>query len=77
MATADLPGNKTYSLAEATEIICGRDGSGMEDPERWVARQLRSGGFTGVKVGRTWRMSDADIERAFKACRWRRWCPRG
>jgi hypothetical protein len=54
---------KRYTLAQATRIIVGDD-SGLGDPERWVVRQLRSGRFPGLKIGRNWFMTDADIEAA-------------
>jgi hypothetical protein len=54
---------KRYTLAQATRIICD-DNSGLADPQRWVVRQLRSGRFPGLKIGRNWFMTDADIEAA-------------
>lgn len=57
-----------HKLPEATELICGPD-SGLADPQRWVAQHLRSGRFPGMKVGRNWLMTDADIEAAIEACR--------
>lgn len=54
---------KRHTLAQATRIICGED-SGLGDPERWVVRQLRSGRFPGLKIGRNWLMTDADVEAA-------------
>ena len=36
--------------------------------ERWLIEQLRSGRFPGRKVGRHWRMTDADINTALDIC---------
>jgi len=58
-----------HTLAEATYIIVGDDGSGLTDPEGFVARKLRSGRFPGLKIGRNWFMTDADIESAIQTCR--------
>ncbi|WP_074345014.1 helix-turn-helix domain-containing protein [Mycobacteroides abscessus] len=51
----------TYPLEEAAEHF-------GNSPE-WLAQQLRSGRFSGYKVGRKWRMSDADIADALEKCR--------
>ncbi|AMT72141.1 helix-turn-helix domain-containing protein [Mycobacteroides immunogenum] len=51
----------TYPLEEAAEHF-------GNSPE-WLAVQLRSGRFSGYKVGRKWRMSDADIAEALEKCR--------
>jgi hypothetical protein len=40
----------------------------MRDPQHWVVRQLRSGKFCGLNVGRKWFMTDAGIEAAIAAC---------
>lgn len=36
--------------------------------ERWLIEQLRCGRFPGRKVGRHWRMTDADINTALDIC---------
>ena len=52
---------KTYSVAEAT----GQMGA---PSERWVIERLRAGVFPGRKVGRSWRMTDGDIDAASDGC---------
>lgn len=59
---------KRHTLAQATRIICGDD-SGLSDPEGWVVRKLRAGRFGGLKIGRNWFMTDADVEAAQAALR--------
>lgn len=54
---------KKYSLAEVARRIVP-PGSGISNPERWVAVRLRDGRFRGQKIGRQWFMTDADIEAA-------------
>lgn len=44
----------TLALAEAADRIGGVSVD-------WLARQLRSGRAPGVKLGRSWRMTEADI----------------
>lgn len=39
----------------------------MKDPERFLARQIKSGRIRGRKIGRSWMMTDADIEFAIEA----------
>lgn len=51
----------TYSLAEVAAALCG---DSMIEPERWVKRQIASGRFTARKVGRVWRMTQADLDHA-------------
>lgn len=36
----------------------------MSDPVGWLARQIRSGRVTARKMGRSWRMTQADIDAA-------------
>jgi hypothetical protein len=57
-----------HTLAEAARIICGED-SGLRNPERWVAMRIWDRRFTGIKIGRRWFMTDADIEAAIETCR--------
>lgn len=52
-----------FPLPEATRMILG-DNHGLADPERWVAKQLRTGRFRGQKIGRNWFMRAVDIEAA-------------
>ncbi|OHU48143.1 helix-turn-helix domain-containing protein [Mycobacteroides chelonae] len=57
----DSAGISTHPLEEAAEHF-------GNSPE-WLAQQLRSRRFSGYKVGRKWRMSDADIADALEKCR--------
>lgn len=52
---------KTYSLAEVADALCG---DSMKLPELWLKRQIVAGRFTARRVGRTWRMTQADIDHA-------------
>jgi hypothetical protein len=56
-----------HNLEAATSIIC--QGADLANPELWVARRLRAGIFPGLKIGRDWFMTDADIESAIQTCR--------
>lgn len=56
-----------HTVSRAAQIIC--EGADLTDPELWVARRLRSGAFPGLKIGRAWFMTDADIESAIDTCR--------
>lgn len=55
---------KTYSLEEVGAIICG---DSMKDPALWVRRKIRDGTFRAVKVGRSARMTERQIEDAIAA----------
>lgn len=54
---------KTYSLAEVAEIL-GLN-TVMKHPEEWLRKMLRRGpnrgGLKGIKVGRTWRMTEDQL----------------
>ena len=63
-----LSAGARYTLAQATRIICGDD-SGLADPQLWVMRQLRSGRFHGLKIGRNWFMTQANVEAAIDSLR--------
>ncbi|WAC89706.1 hypothetical protein [Mycobacterium sp. Aquia_213] len=52
-----------YTLLEATQLLLGEN-HGLRNPQLWVARRLRSGEFTGQRIGRQWFMRPADIEAA-------------
>jgi len=39
----------------------------MKDPERFLARQARAGRIRARKIGRSWLMTDADIDAAIEA----------
>lgn len=58
VAECDRP-LKTYSLAEVTRMVLPPD---LNDPEGWLARYLRAGKIGGYKIGRTWRMTQQDVE---------------
>jgi excisionase family DNA binding protein len=51
---------QTHSTAEVAEQIGCK--------ERWLLDQLRAGRFRGRKVGRHWRLMDADVEFALDVC---------
>ncbi|ASR86788.1 excise [Mycobacterium phage Findley] len=51
----------TYPVADvARRIPCS---------ERWLTEQIRAGRIPGRKVGRHWRMTEADIEAALESFR--------
>ena len=56
---------KTYSLVEAATIICG---DSLRAPRRWLTRQIAAGRFAALKTGRSWRMTDAQVQRAIELC---------
>ena len=39
----------------------------LKDPERFLARQARTGKIRARKVGRSWLMTDADVELAIES----------
>ncbi len=51
----------TFSLAEIAAKLCG---DSMARPERWVLRRIRSGEFSALKVGRSYRMTPAQLKAA-------------
>lgn len=53
---------KTYSLDEVV-TEWGLAGE-MADPVRWLTEQIRSGRVTARKMGRSWRMTQADMDSA-------------
>jgi len=56
---------KTYSLDEAATIICG---DSLRAPRRWLTRQIAAGRFAALRTGRSWRMTDAQVQRAIELC---------
>jgi hypothetical protein len=66
----------TYSLEESAAQICGADASGdlLPGKAKWVALRLRRGEFSGYKAGRSWRMTQADVEAAIESLRPKRVC---
>jgi hypothetical protein len=54
---------KTFSLDEVAEFLCG---DSMKEPTRWLTRQITLGRFTARKVGRQWRMTQADLDAALE-----------
>jgi hypothetical protein len=55
---------QTYSLKEVATLICGGD---LKDPERWVLRRIYAGKFRAIKVGRSYRMTQEQVDAALKA----------
>jgi hypothetical protein len=55
---------QTYSLKEIATQICGND---VKDPERWLLRRIYSGEVRAIKVGRTYRMTQAQVDEALAA----------
>lgn len=49
---------KTYSLSEVAAFLCG---DSMKSPERWISKQIKSGRFTAIRVGRQWRMTEENL----------------
>lgn len=58
---------KWYTMPEVAEHF--RLGDGMREPERYLRRMIKKGKIPGSKVGRSWFMSEADIEAAATAFR--------
>lgn len=56
---------RTYSLAEVAAVYLPAD---WTDGVRWLSRRLNAGQIAGYRVGRTWRMTDDDVD-AFLARR--------
>ena len=50
---------KTYSLAEVAEMVLPPD---MTNGVRWLSHRLNRGELSGYRVGRSWRMTCADVE---------------
>lgn len=56
------PANAVKTIAEvAADWELHKD---MQNPERWLKEQIRAGRIRARKIGRTWRMTDADIAHA-------------
>ncbi|MEH3141165.1 MAG: hypothetical protein PGN37_13490 [Mycobacterium kyogaense] len=49
---------KTYSLEEVAAMVLPQD---LKNPVLWLKRRLTSGGASGYKIGRTWRMTHEDV----------------
>lgn len=49
----------TYSLAEVAAMVLPRE---WTDSERWLARRLNRGEISGYRVGRIWRMTQAQVD---------------
>lgn len=66
MGTGLLMTEKSFSLEESAEIICGAKG----DPELyWLAQRLRGNAqpfLPGYKVQRRWRMTESQIAEALR-----------
>ncbi len=50
---------RTYSLEEVAAMVL--PGS-MKSPVRWLTTRLTNGTLAGYKIGRTWRMTQEDVE---------------
>lgn len=50
---------KTYSLAEVAAMVLPAE---WRDAERWLARRLNRGEIKGYRVGRVWRMTEAQVD---------------
>ena len=60
---------RTYSLEEAAQIICGSDD---EAAIHWLSQRLRGNAepfLTGYKVARRWRMTQVDLDAAIELLR--------
>lgn len=55
---------KTYSAAEVAEQLVG---DSMKNPEGWVVRQIKSGRFRAMKVGRKYRFTEEQLNAAIQA----------
>lgn len=56
----------TYSLSQAAALICGSDSMAKV---QWLAIRLRRGEILGYKAGRSWRMTQADVDAAIETLR--------
>lgn len=52
---------KTFPIEVIAAFLVG---DSMKNPERWVAEQIRAGRFQAMKVGRTWRMTQQQLDEA-------------
>jgi excisionase family DNA binding protein len=52
---------RTYSLAEAANEICG---DSLKHPVKWLRRRIGTGEVRAYQVGRRWRMRREDIDAA-------------
>jgi hypothetical protein len=57
--TDDKLDTKAYSLAEVAEMVLPPD---ITNGVRWLAHRLNRSEQSGYRVGRTWRMTHADVE---------------
>jgi hypothetical protein len=51
---------KTHTLAEVAAVF--RLAERVRDPIRWLTRRLNSHELRGIRIGRTWLMTDDHIE---------------
>lgn len=54
----DVAPVKTYSLAEVARMVLPPE---LTDGVRWLSRRLNLGEIHGYKIGRVWRMTEADV----------------
>jgi hypothetical protein len=57
--TEDKIDIKTYSLGEVAAMVLPPD---MTNAVRWLSHRLNRRELSGYRVGRTWRMTHADVE---------------
>jgi hypothetical protein len=50
---------KTYSLEEVASMVLPPE---IKDGVRWLTQRLNRGEIAGYRMGRTWRMTRADIQ---------------
>jgi hypothetical protein len=50
---------KTFSLAEVAAQVLPAE---WRDAERWLARRLNRGEIRGYRVGRVWRLTQAQVD---------------
>jgi hypothetical protein len=59
------PKRALRTLGEVSELM--QLGQTFKDPERFLARQARAGRIRARKVGRSWLMTEGDIEAAIES----------
>ncbi|MCV7424388.1 helix-turn-helix domain-containing protein [Mycobacterium yunnanensis] len=50
---------RTFALQEVADAVLPPEWS---DSVRWLTRRLNRGELSGYRVGKTWRMTEADVE---------------
>lgn len=57
---------RSYSLAEVAAMYLPPE---WKDGARWLSRRISAGRIPGYRVGRTFRMTDADVDAWIESCR--------